>query len=218
MSLVSRSPFERAGALVTQADITVPAERASWVERTLAHYGAVDILVNNAGSGLYGSTADAPMPDTQALFALNVFAPLALIQLVLPVMRAQNLGAIVNVSSLAGKVPLPWMTLYSASKAALSSISCGLRRELAESAIQVTDVLPGYVTTDFQRHASGYPPAQVERARRYAITPEACAEALVRGVERGARTVVAPAAGWLAVWAEQLLPGVVDSPLIRMNR
>ncbi len=152
------------------------------------------------------------------MFALNLFAPVALIQLVLPQMRAQGSGCLVNVSSIAAEIALPWMTFYSASKAALSAVSSGLRRELGDTPIRVMDVLPGYITTNFQSAAQGKPPAGVQRARKRAITSEQCAESIVRGVERDARTVVTPAYGWLAILAQRLAPALIDSPLIKMNR
>ena len=218
LSLAARSPISYADALTTEVDLTVSADRERLIERTMERYKRIDILVNNAGSGIYGPTATADLAQIERMFALNLFAPVALIQLVLPHMRAHNLGTIVNVSSIAAEVTLPWMTFYSASKAALSAVSTGLRRELADSAIHVTDVLPGYITTSFQSAAEGTPPAGVQRARRHAITSEQCAEAIVRGVERDARTVVAPAYGWLAILAQRLAPVLVDSPLIKMNR
>ena len=218
LSLAARSSIARADALCVEVDITDSASRELLVQRTLDHYGRIDILVNNAGSGIYGATADTDLRRMQDLFALNLFAPVALIQLILPSMRVQGSGAIVNVSSIAAEIVLPWMTAYSASKAALSAFSSGLYRELADTPIQVTDVLPGYIKTNFQNVAEGTPPAGVLRARKRAITAEQCAEAIVRGVERGARTVVAPPYGWVGIIAQRLLPYLVDSPLIKMNR
>lgn len=218
LALAARSALSRADALCLQADITDPQSRESLVQSTLERYGRIDILVNNAGSGIYGPTAETDLSRMQDLFALNLFAPVALIQLVLPQMQAQGSGAIVNVSSIAAEIVLPWMTPYSASKAALSAVSSGLYREVASTAIQVTNVLPGYIKTNFQNAAEGTPPPGVLRARKRAITAEQCAEAIVRGVERGARTVVAPSYGWLGIVAQRLIPYLVDSPLIKMNR
>ena len=218
VSLAARSPCNFPQALSSEVDLIDPKDRERLIERTLQRYGRIDILVNNAGSGLYGPTETTELAAAMHLFELNLFAAVALMQLVLPIMRAQGEGHIVNVSSIAAEVPLPWMTLYSASKAALSAVSSGLRRELRGSPIRVTDVLPGYVMTSFQGSAVGRPPVGVLGSRRHAISPEQCAEAIVRGVERGARTVITPRSGWLAVWAERLAPWMVDSPLSKMNR
>jgi short-subunit dehydrogenase len=214
----SRSACALPEALSSEVDLTLAADRKRLVERTIERYGRIDVLVNNAGSGLYGPTETVELSAAMELFQLNLFAALGMVQLVLPIMRAQGSGHIVNVSSIAAEVPLPWMTMYSASKAALSAVSSGVRRELRGTGVSVTDVLPGYVTTSFQGSAVGKPPAGVLGARRHAISPEQCAEAIVRGVERGARTVVTPRYGWLAIWAERFAPWMVDSPLSKMNR
>ncbi len=218
LSLAARSPLAVPDALCTPCDLTLAADRETLVHRTIEHYGRIDILINNAGHGLYGPTGQANPTDLRTLFELNFFAAVAMIQLVLPSLEAQHSGHIVNVSSIAADIALPWMTMYSASKAALSSVSAGLRRELQGSGVQVTDVLPGYVTTGFQASATGTPPNGVLQFRSRAISPEQCAEAIVRGVERGARTVVTPGSGWFAILAEHLLPRMVDSPLSKMNR
>jgi len=219
LSLIARSPekLRDAGgpdALVTPGDLTVPEIRQAAVAATLDRFGAIDILVNNAGMGLYDPAWSAPLSDARSLFELNFFVPLALTQLVAPHMRARSSGVIVNVSSIAGRVTLPWLTLYSASKYALCSLTDGLRMELKKDGIHTIAVCPGYVKTNFQDHAlSGQPPPGIARRKQFAITAEQCAEAIVRGVERGARTVMAPRSGWLFVLAERLFPSLVDAQL-----
>ena len=106
---------------------------------------------------------------------------------------------IVNIGSIAGKVTLPWFTLYSATKFALGSLTEGLRMELGRDGIRTMVVCPGYVSTAFQSHALvGRPPDRLLKGKKFAITAEQCAEAVARGVERDARTVVTPAVGWAA--------------------
>src|SRR6266404_3764486 len=157
LSLVARSEDKLrevagADALATAADITDDAARRRAVERTLERFGRIDILINNAGVGLYSPAWKAPMESARTMFELNFFAPLTLIQLVAPVMRSQRGGTIVNVGSIAGKMTLPWFTLYSASKYALGSLTDGLRMELKRDGIHAITVCPGYVATDFQKH------------------------------------------------------------------
>jgi len=201
-------------ALVTAGDITLAETRQAAVERTIERFGAVDILINNAGMGLYAPASQTLPEDARRLFELNFFAPLEMAQLVVPHMRAQRSGVIVNISSVAGKMTLPWFTLYSASKYALGSLTDGLRMELARDGINTMTVCPAYVQTNFQQHAIGPgPPAKVARGKQFAITPAECAQAIVRGVERGARTVMAPKAAWLMVLAERLFPRLVDAQL-----
>jgi short-subunit dehydrogenase len=219
LSLIARSAEKlRAaggdGAVVTAGDVTVPEIRQAAVAATLDRFGGIDILINNAGMGLYDPAWSTPLPDARSLFELNFFAPLALTQLVVPHMRARSSGVIVNVSSVGGRVTLPWLTLYSASKYALCSLTDGLRMELKKDGIHTITVCPCYVKTQFQNHAlGGEPPPKIARSKQFVITPEQCAEAIARGVERGARTVMAPRSGWLLVLAERLFPSLVDARL-----
>ena len=200
-------------ALVISGDLKDPEHRRNVVGRTIEHYGAIDILINNAGVGLYAPSWRAPMAEVRDMFEINFFAPLDLIRQAVPHMRARGGGMIVNVGSIGGKVTLPWLTLYSASKYALGSLTDGLRMELKGSGIHTMTVCPGYVSTGFQDHVlAGSTPEAVRRTKRFfAITPERCAEDIARGVERNARTVLSPRAGWLFVLAERLMPGIVDS-------
>lgn len=204
-------------AVVVAGDLTDAATRERVVRETIDRYGAIDVLVNNAGVGLYVRAHEAPMPQVRAQFELNFFAPLALTQLVVPFMRQQKSGTLVNVSSIAGKVTLPWLSLYSASKYALCSLTEGLRMELKRDGIHAMSVCPGYVDTGFQQHIlAGEIPAAMRRRRPLAITADGCAEAIVRGVERDARTVLAPATGWFFLGFSRLFPALVDWQLERM--
>lgn len=219
LSLIARSAqkLRDAGgsdAVITPGDLTAPEVREAAVNATLDRFGVIDILINNAGMGLYDPAWSAPLSDVRRLFELNFFAPLALTQLVAPHMRARSSGVVVNISSIAGKVTLPWLTVYSASKYALGSLTDGLRMELKKDGIHTITVCPNYVKTGFQDHAlGGAPPPGIARRKQFAITPAECAEAIAHGVERGARTVMAPRLGWLFVVAERLFPSLVDAQL-----
>ncbi len=207
------------GTLRTAGDITSEPVRQSVVERTVEQFGGIDILVNNAGIGLYAPAWKASLTDARRLLELNLFAPLALAQQVVPYMRERKRGAIVNISSIAGKVTLPWFTLYSVSKFALGSLTDGLRSELKQDGIHLMVVCPGYVETAFQAHALGdRPPKPIAKGRRFAISAEECAEAVARGVEREARTVVVPRIGWVLVALSRLFPAAVESGLAAINR
>ena len=135
-------------------------------------------------------------------------------------MRERRSGTIVNVSSIVGKMTMPWSALYSASKYAVCSLTDGLRMELRPFGVHAMAVCPGYVRTGFRRTCwRESAPAGLAGARtRFAITPEQCAEAIVRGVERDARTVMTPRTGWLMVAAARLAPGLVDAQFERMYR
>lgn len=200
-------------------DLIDPDFRASLIDKAVAAAGRLDVLVNNAGAGLYVPAHRASMEDARRLFELNVFAPLDLAQRAVPHMKQQGGGAIVNVGSIAGKMTLPWFTLYSATKYALGSISDGLRMELRGAGIHTMTVCPGYVKTGFQKNVlRGRPPRLAGLRARWAITPEQCAAGIVRGLERNARTLVTPRSGWLLLAMVRLFPSLVDRSLESLYR
>jgi len=204
--------------LVTPGDVTDEAARVRVVERTLQKFGTIDILINNAGTGLYMPSWDTPMAEARRLWELNFFALLGMTQLVVPHMRERASGMIVNVGSIAGKMTLPWFSLYSASKYAVGSLTEGLRMELLGSGVRTMLVCPGYVDTGFQSHViGGHPPARVLQGKRFAITAQQCAQAMRRGVERDARTVVTPRSGWLLIALARLFPGQAERRMAQIN-
>ena len=206
-------------ALITPGDLTSAETRRAIVERTMERFGAIDILINNAGAGMYLPSWSTPLDEVRRLMELNFFALLDMTQLVVPQMRARRTGMIVNVGSIAGKVALPWLTVYSASKFAVGAFTEGLRMELKRDGIHTLIVCPGYVRTGFQQHARGGPaPDAILSGRRFAITAEKCASAIRRGVERNARTVVTPRTGWLFILAMRLFPSFVESRMAAINQ
>ncbi len=198
-------------------DLTDPALRREVVTRTLAHFGRIDILLNNAGVGLYSPAWRSPMDEVRHMFELNVIAPLDMTQLVVQQMRERRSGAIVNLGSIAGKITLPWFTMYSASKYAVGAMTDGLRMELRADGIHAMTVCPGYVRTRFATNVlAGDPPDSVRRAKQFSITPEQCANAIANGLERNARVIVTPRSGWALVIAERLFPTLVDRLMERL--
>jgi short-subunit dehydrogenase len=108
--------------------------------------------------------------------------------------------------------------MYSASKYAVGALTEGLRMELRRDGIHAMLVCPGYVKTGFQEHVrGGRVPADVLRSRRYAVTAGECAVAIRRGVERHARTVMTPRAGWILVALGRLFPSIVQARMAAMN-
>jgi len=201
-------------SLVVPADLTKSEDVARVAAEALARYGRIDVLVNNAGVGLYLPCWRLEPAQARALMEVNFFAPLELLRRIVPAMQRQGSGTLVNVSSVAGQVSLPWLTLYSASKAALNHLSDGLRVELRGTGIRVVAVCPGYVRTGFPQHVlAGAIPQGVARRRHLTITADQCAEAIVEGVVKGKRTVVTPRLGWLFVWAARLFPATIDGVL-----
>lgn len=209
----------RDGDWTLAGDLKDPAFRERLASSAIDHFGGLDILVNNAGVGLYTPPSAPPLDDARAMFEVNFFAAVDLAQRACAVMRRQGRGMIVNVSSIAGRITLPWFTLYSSSKFALTSFSEGLRAELAGTGVRAMVVSPGYVRTAFQDNVlSGSPPEKLKRERRFATTPEACARAIARGIEQDKNEVVTPWSGQILVWAARWWPGLVAWQLERMNR
>jgi short-subunit dehydrogenase len=204
------------GDLIVPGDLTLESVRSAIVSKTVERWGRVDVLINNAGRGSYYTASTTPLDEARALFELNFFAPSDLTRLALPHLRETH-GAVVNVSSIAGQVSLPWLSVYSASKFALAAMTSAQRTELRRDGVHVMGVFPGYVNTDFQAHASGpKPPARVLQGKRFAVSVEDCADAILHGIAHRKRTVVTPRKGWLLVWANWFFPSLVESQLERV--
>lgn len=119
-------------------DITVNADIERVVERVIADEGRVDVLINNAGFGLYGAIEDVSIDDAKHQFEVNLFGLARLTKLVLPYMRAQKSGRIVNVSSMAGKIFMPLGAWYHASKHAVYEFM--LSKLILQKSMRKTDV------------------------------------------------------------------------------
>lgn len=124
-------------------DLTQDASMLACVEQIHKEAGSIDVLINNAGSGFYGSLEDVPMADARHLMEVNLFGAARLIQLLLPNMRKNKYGKIVNISSVGGKVGLPLGVWYHASKFAIEGLSDALRNEVKQFGIDVIVVEPG---------------------------------------------------------------------------
>ena len=159
--------------------------------------GHFDVLINNAGAGVFGPLESFSDEEFIGQFETLLLGPLRLIRLALPEMRARGAGLIVNVSSLAGEFPLPFMAPYSMNKAALSVLSEGLGFELAHTGVRVVDVRPGDFATEFHDStrrigselASEYQPNlihawhSIDRNLKRAKNSQAVADLLVKIVE-----------------------------------
>lgn len=137
------------GALVTRLDVLDLASIATAVDAGLTRFGRIDALLNNAGYGAYGPLEATPLDKVRRQFDVNVLGVLATTQAVLPHMRHQRSGTIVNVSSIGGKITFPLGTLYHGTKFAVEGLSEALHYELLPLGIRVRIIEPGMVKTDF---------------------------------------------------------------------
>ena len=144
--------LEAAGCRTLSLDVTDEASMTAAVE---AVDGGVDVLVNNAGYSLSGALETLPMDAVRRQFETNVFGLLRLTQLVLPGMRAQGAGTIVNVSSMGGRLTFPGGGAYHATKYAIEAMSDALRMEVARFGVDVICVEPGLIRTEFSATAVG---------------------------------------------------------------
>jgi NAD(P)-dependent dehydrogenase (short-subunit alcohol dehydrogenase family) len=119
------------------------------VKQVLQHFGRIDVLINNAGYALRGAVEEVPIDQVQKMFDVNVFGMMRMIQAVVPHMRWQKAGRIINISSIAGKFFTPANGTYSATKFALEALSDALRLELVPFGIQVVLIEPGSIKTQF---------------------------------------------------------------------
>lgn len=135
-------------------DVNDAAQTRAAVDTAVARFGRIDVLVNNAGRGLLGAIEEVSDDEVRAVFDVNVFGLLAVTRAVLPTMRAQRSGLIVNLSSVGGFVAWPGWGAYSATKFAVEALSEAMTHELAPLGIRATAVEPGPFRTDFLASSS----------------------------------------------------------------
>ena len=153
--------------LAAAGDVTSESDRRKLVDATLAKFGRIDGLVNNAGYGTRGPVELVPVELIRKNFETNIFSLIALTQLVLPVMRAQGGGCIVNIGSVAGKIARPLSSVYDSTKHALEALTDGLRGELKPFGVRVTLIRPGFIVTEFVEAADTASAAVVTNAGPY---------------------------------------------------
>ena len=143
------------GVTAVAMDVTKDEDNERVVKQIIEAEGRIDALINNAGFGLYGAVEDVPIEDAKYQFEVNLFGLARLTQLVLPHMREQKAGRIVNVSSMGGRIFMPFGAWYHATKHALEGWSDCLRIETAPFNIQVVVVQPGLIKTEFNQVVGG---------------------------------------------------------------
>lgn len=177
-------------------DITEQQSIEDCIERILTSEGRIDILVNNAGYGSFGPAETVPLEEAKRQFEVNLFGLAALIQKILPVMRDQQGGRIINVSSMAAYFSEPNGGWYHATKAAMERYSDSLRMEVKRFNIKVVLIQPGMINTDWQviagqnllknaentvyEKSAGYQAVVFEQSYKFASKPAVVGRAIVR--------------------------------------
>src|SRR2546423_13614442 len=160
---------------------------------TLHHFNRIDVGINNAGHGLLDSVAQLDMAACRETFDTNFFGAVESMLAVIPVMKQQGAGTIINISSVAGHIPLPFHAVYSATKFAMNAFGKAARLELRNFGIHVMTVCPGYVRTNFGANAlrsDDY--KQVRPGSVRGISAERVARATLQGYLKNKREVVVP--------------------------
>jgi NAD(P)-dependent dehydrogenase (short-subunit alcohol dehydrogenase family) len=142
------------GVQLVGLDVTDDNSVASCVTSVLAAAGRIDVLVNNAGMVLYGAVEEIELHQARAIFETNFFGVLRMTDTVLPIMRRQGCGRIINISSIGGYVPMPFEALYCATKHALEGLTESLDHEVRPLGIRAIVVEPGYIRSEISRKSS----------------------------------------------------------------
>lgn len=151
------------GLEAVQMDVASPQSIAkAFAQVLLLTNGRLDVLINNAGYGQAGALEDVPYDALCAQFATNVFGLMELTRLAIPIMRQQQQGRIINISSLLGIISMPFRGAYNASKYAVEGLSDTLRLELKPSGIDVITIQPGPIVSQFRNNALDYSLAQID--------------------------------------------------------
>ncbi len=195
--------------LVVRTDVTRDEDVRQLTATVIERFGRVDILINNAGVGMRALVADMPLNDVHYLMEVNFHGPLRCIQAVLPHMRKQRAGQIVNVGSVLSMIVAPCNGAYCASKFGLLALSDSLRFELQGAGIDVISVLPAYTDTPFFEHMFRYgSPTRISPFKGQ--DPAEVAHAIVRACARRKRQVVLTFSAQLGIWLRRLAPGLLN--------
>ena len=181
-----------AQALAAPTDVSQDASVRGLFEKTLQAFGRLDILVNNAGILIHKPLMQTSLDEARSLMETNYFGAVRCAQAALAAMRPRRQGTIVNVSSIVGRIGLPYLGHYGATKFALAGFSEALRQEAAPAGIHVCSVFPGTVATPMAEPTLAHARSKGKGVR--AVTPEAVARAIADGIRHKRRDVYVPRA------------------------
>jgi short-subunit dehydrogenase len=193
------------------------------ISLTRHHFKRIDVWVNNAGHGVSDAVATMDMPAFRGMFETNFFGTVEAMQAVLPLMREQGSGTVINISSVAGHLPVPYLAGYSATKFAMNAMGKAANVEMAGTGVNVLTVCPGYVSTNFGanvvkgRDSANYVKT-VKPKTQQGITAERVARAVLGGYRNQKREVIVPWTMHPVVKIYQLFPSVVEKFMVKMAR
>lgn len=206
----------RAEALIIEADLREQAAPSCLVESVARRDLNVDVLVNNAGFGKLGAFKDADLTVALDMLAVNVRAVLQLTRLLLPTMLAHQRGHILNVGSMAGFLPGPYMAVYYATKAFVNSFSEALAEELRGTGVSVTACCPGPTATEFGQVAGS---ADRRLIKTHSMSASAVANHAYRAMQREQVLAIPGVSNQLLVGLLRFMPrALVRRVAARMNR
>ncbi len=199
-------------------DVSDPAQSAALLQATLDRFGRIDIWVNNAGFGVVDSLQRMDMSACRRMFDTNLFGAIQCMQQVIPIMRQQGTGCIINVSSVAGFIDVPYMAAYGATKHALNCISKATRAELAGSGVHILNVCPGFVATNFSENAIRGNDRKKMGGGKRGISAGQVARATLRAYLAKRREIVVP---WFyngVIIAYRLFPSLIENAMRKSMR
>ncbi len=198
-------------AICFASDLTLPEERKRLYEMIVAQFGGLDVLVNNAGLGYYGYTAEMPWQTAEAMMEVNIAALVQLTLSFLPVMEKRHTGHIINIGSIAGKMPNQGVAMYSGSKAFVDAFTTSVFRELKGTGVHVSVLRPGPVTTEFydaaQRLSAGNRRTPGEGG---AVPAERVAKVVWSLIRHPRRVAYVPGILSISPWMEILFGWLID--------
>lgn len=204
--------IEQAGgqAQAIRVDLSREWQRHRFFTKVIEKYGKVDVLVNNAGLGWYGYTAEMPWKTAGQMIQVNIAAMVQLTLLFLPEMQKNQGGHIINIGSIAGKMPNQGISMYSATKAFMDAFTTSLFRELKGSRVHASIVRPGPVTTEFYDRAQKASGGLRTPGEGFAVTPEKVASAICDLIRRPRKVLYVPGILSLSPWLEILFGQLID--------
>jgi NAD(P)-dependent dehydrogenase (short-subunit alcohol dehydrogenase family) len=222
------------GVELVQLDVTDDASVAAAVSTVVERAGRIDIVVNNAGAGVFGAAEETSTAQAQQLFDTNFFGLVRLTREVLPYLRAQRSGRIINIGSVLGFLPSPYGSLYAASKHAVEGYSESLDHETREFGVRVSVVEPGYTNTSFEANATdadspidSYAPVRehvkqvIAKAVRAGDDPAVVAQAVLKAATSRTpklRYPAGPLARRLALLKKFAPAGLLDNGVRKANK